>query len=158
MITLEFIRIRLSQPNTTKVPSLDTLYSLQIKCHAIHWILNKSKTSTWSGFDSEVMFFADAFDIEFTLKYDLEFMSNVKNFLSLITDGLSLFDLLTRSRPMTEKRRLINDFRTVQDVLQFFEVNDVVLIRSKINIADGLTKMKENSEIMDELKTGNILI
>lgn len=48
------------------------------------------------------------------------------------------------------------DLQTVKDGYQPFEVNDVALIRSEFNIADGRTKVKENSVLMDTLRSANI--
>lgn len=50
------------------------------------------------------------------------------------------------------------DLQTLEDAYQSFEVNDVALIGSKFNIADRLTKVKENFSLIDTIKLPKSLI
>lgn len=53
------------------------------------------------------MAFADAFDIAFIIKCELQTMSGKKTELSMITDSLSLFNVSTKATMTTGKQLMI---------------------------------------------------
>lgn len=125
------------------------------RCHPIYWVSYKSKRSTRSVLGSEVMAFADAFDMAYTLKFDLQKILGKELPLRMLTDNKSLFDVLTKATSTTEKRLMI-DIQTVRDAYRSFEVNDVALVRSEFNIADALTKCKSQSIMIDTIRNGRL--
>ena len=124
-------------------------------CQPIFWSSYKSKRVTRSVLGSEVMAFADAFDMAYTIKYDLQIMLNKIIPISMLTDSKSLFDVLTSSSTTTEKRLMI-DLQTVQDSYNKNEITDVAHIRSIYNISDALTKVKKESILLDTLRTSKL--
>lgn len=70
-------------------------------------------------------------------------------------DSQSLIVVLTIVTRNTERRRTI-DPQTVKNAENVFEISEAALITSEFNIADGLTKPKENSLLMDTIPYGKI--
>lgn len=60
------------------------------------------------------MALADSFDIEFSIKFDLESIVEQKIPFSTFTDRLPLFNIITKSTVDTEKRLMI-DLQGVHD-------------------------------------------
>jgi hypothetical protein len=56
-----------------------------------------SRLVTRSVLDSETMALADAFDMEYALKHDIETIFNQNIPIEILTDILSLFDLITKA-------------------------------------------------------------
>lgn len=88
----------------------------------------------------------------YVTKYDLQMMIGLLIPLRMITDSLSLFDVLTKASTTTEKRLKI-DLQTVQNSYDKSEIQDVAFIRSEYNIADVLTKMKKKKGLMQAINT-----
>ena len=87
------------------------------------------------------MDFADAFDMTFAIKMDMELMTNQTILISMLTNSLSLFDVITESKITTEKRLMI-DIKVVKDSYQRNELRNIGFIRSENNLADAHTKIK----------------
>lgn len=88
----------------------------------------KSNRATRSGLGSKFMAFADAFDMFFTIKYDLKLIIKRSILFSMLTDSCSFSVVLTKPFFITENR-LMNDLQTVKYAYQSFEVNDVAFIQ-----------------------------
>ena len=67
------------------------------KCHPLYWSSYKSKRVSRSVLRSETMAFADTFDMKFAIKKDMELMVNKLIPIVMLTDRLSLFDVITKS-------------------------------------------------------------
>lgn len=67
------------------------------------WSSHKSKRATRSVLGSEVMAFADGFDVAYSLKYDLQVILNQQIPLVMLTGSLSLFDVVTKASATKEK-------------------------------------------------------
>ena len=89
---------------------------------------------------SETMAFADAFDMAFVIKIDLERMLGNSIPISMVTDSLSLFDVVTRASVFAEKRLLI-DIEAVKGAYKSNEIETVGFVRTSNNPADALTKV-----------------
>ena len=119
------------------------------KCQPLYWSSYKSKRVSRSVLGSETMAFADAFDMTFAIKKDMELMMNTPIPIVMLTDSLSLFDVITKSTITTEKRLMI-DIKVVKDSYQRNELQTIGFIRSESNPADALTKVKRCT-ILDQI-------
>ena len=95
------------------------------------------------------MALADGFDIGFMIKYDLQLLTGNVIPLSIMTDSLSLFDVITKATVTTEKR-LMMDLNAVKEAYQKHDIMIIGFIRSQFNPADALTK-KMTSHILDHM-------
>lgn len=111
--------------------------------------------SNRSALHGEVLALADAFDMVYIIKYELESITKLNIPQTRMTHRSSLFDDLIRATCTTENCVII-DFQTVKDAYQISEVKDVAILRSEHNIADAFTKAKMHSALMDDLVSENI--
>ena len=98
------------------------------------------------------MAFADPFDMTYAIKKDMELMTNQPILISMLTDSLSPFDLIT----ITTERRLIIDIKVVRDSFQRNELRNIGFIRTENNPADTLTKVKR-CPVLDQILTYSTL-
>ena len=101
------------------------------RCHPLFWSSHKSKRVSRSVLRSETMNLADAFDMAFTLRHDLEHMIQQSIPIIMITDSLLLFNIITKATTTTEKRLMI-DLRTVYE--SFKNGYSKILVSSGLNI------------------------
>lgn len=95
------------------------------------------------------MAFADTFNVNFSINYDLQSIVGTSVPLSMMTNSLSLFDVPAKATERTEKRLMI-DLKTIKDSYQKHELQQVAFIRSENNPADALAKIKQSS-ILDSI-------
>ena len=124
-------------------------------CHPLYWSSHKSKRVSRSVLGSETMAFADAFDMTYAIKRDIELMTNQPIPISMLTDSLSLFDVITKSTITTEKRLMI-DLKVVKDSYHRNELRNIGFIRSENNPADALTKVKK-CPVLDQVLADSAL-
>lgn len=124
-------------------------------CQPLMWSSHKSKRATRSVLGSEVMAFADGFDVAYSLKYDLEHMMQQKIPLVMLTDSLSLFDVITKASGTKEKRLAI-DLACANQAYQRFEINTLGFIRSENNPADALTKVSSKCNLKNILLSNKL--
>lgn len=74
------------------------------KCGVIHYSSHNSRRFVRSVLGEEVYVFAGAFDYSFTLKHDLEKIVKKHVPLKIFTDSRCLFDVITKTSAITEKR------------------------------------------------------
>lgn len=74
----------------------------------------------------------------------------------MLTDSLSLFDVVTKATVTTEKRLMI-DIQVVKDSYHRNEIEHISFIRSEYNPADALTKVRPNS-ILESIFSSSRLI
>ena len=101
------------------------------------------------------MALADAFDAAFTIKHDTERALEATLNIFMLTDSLSLFDVITKATVTAEKRLLI-DLKDVKGAYKRHEISQVGFIRSEFNPADALTKAKRSNILQSILSTGSI--
>lgn len=111
--------------------------------------------STPSVLAGNVLEFADAFDMAYAIKHDLESIHKLDTPLTMMTDRHSSFHVLIHA-PLTTEYILLVDFQTVEDVYKNFEINDVTFLRLEHNIADTFTNVKTHSELMNVTAAENI--
>lgn len=95
---------------------------------------------------SEVMAFADAFGISYTLKFHVEKVLVMRITLKMINNSKYLFDILTRAMYTTEEL-IMNNIQSVQDAPQSFEATNNTLVRYEYNSSDTLTKNKAHFNV-----------
>ena len=118
------------------------LADLNGNCQPLFWSSHKSKRVSRSVLGSETMTFADAFDMAYAMKNDLHNMTSLDIPIVMLTDSLSLFDVITKAKITSEKRLMI-DVKVVKDAYQRNELHNIGFIRSEYNPADALTKVKK---------------
>ena len=107
---------------------------------------HKSRRIVRSVLGGEVYAFADAFDVGYIIKRDLEIMLDRSIRLQMFTDSKSLFDIITKCGSTTQKRLLI-DVKSVREAYNNHEVSDVGFLRSEHNPADSFTKISANESL-----------
>ena len=75
--------------------------------------------------------------------------------LLLLTDNSGLFNTVTKGRGTTEKRPMI-DLESIREAYKRKEIDNIALIRSEFNPADGLTKLNANSALNNLTERGTI--
>lgn len=109
-------------------------------CQPQYWASYKSKRIRRSALGSETVAFSDAFDIAYSIKFDLESMAKLKIPLTMITDSLSLFDFKTKATGTTEMRLMI-DLNIFKQSYYKFEIETIAFVNSANNLAGALTKI-----------------
>lgn len=102
----------------------------------------------------EMYAFVLGFDRAFIIKNDLEDMLKSTVPIRIYTDSKQVFDSMTKSKPTTE-RRLMIDLHATKDSYDRFEIESVALIRSDQNLADSLTKDTSANRLLVVLNSGN---
>jgi hypothetical protein len=95
------------------------------------------------------MALSDVFDAAYIMKHDLQAILKQKVPLTLHTDSLSLFDVLTKATLPTEKRLAI-DVLAIKDAYKNREFDTIAFIRTHDNPADVLTK-KMSAEVLAKI-------
>lgn len=80
------------------------------------------------------MAFADGFEMVYTIKYDLQAITNLKIQASMMTDTLLILDILTKSSVITEPHDWL---KTVKCADKNMELQDVAFIQSAFNMLAG---------------------
>ena len=153
------IQMLLIATTTTELPNLETSYFWQIGMTSTNPYIGhptKSKRVSSSVLGGETMAFADAFDMKFAIKNDMELMITQPLPIVMLTDSLSLFEVITKSTITTEKRLMI-EIKVVKDSYQCNEVQNIWFIRSGSTPADALTKIKR-CKVLDQILVDSTLI
>jgi hypothetical protein len=74
----------------------------------LFWSSHKSRRVTRSVLGSGTMALADAFDVAYELKNDIEMILKQNVPIAILTDSLSLFDAITKATTTAEKRLMID--------------------------------------------------
>jgi hypothetical protein len=99
---------------------------------------------------------ADAFDTAHALKHDIDMIIKQNVPIVILTDSLSLFDVITKATTTAEKRLMI-DLCLVQQAYECSEVDTIGFVRSEYNPADVLTKITRCAVLERILSTANLL-
>jgi hypothetical protein len=75
--------------------------------------------------------------------------------LTILTDSKTLFDVITKASYTREKRILI-DLASVREEYRRFDIDDIGLISSEENLADGLTKETNMDKLREAVSTGRL--
>lgn len=93
------------------------------------------------------MALADGFDMAYMIKHDLEKMTKTRIPLHILTDSLSLFDVITKASSTTEKRLMI-DLKCTKDAYEKKEIEMLGFVRTQYNPADCLTKVMNAEQLI----------
>ena len=104
-------------------------------CQPIAWYSHKIKRVSRSVLGSEVLAFADAFDMTYLLKHDLQ---------ALI------------KQTVTAEKRLMIDVKGTREAYRKREIEVIGFVRTDFIPADCLTKITKSEMLMSILKTGNL--
>jgi hypothetical protein len=77
-------------------------------CQPMFWSSHKSRRVTRSVLGSETMALADAFDMAYALKHDMDMIIKQKVPIVILTDSQSLFEVIPRASITAEKRMMID--------------------------------------------------
>jgi hypothetical protein len=117
------------------------------------WTSIKAKRVTRSVLGAETMALADAFDAAYSLKLDMQGMLQKELPITLYTDSLSLFDVITKST-MSRETRLAFTIEAMKGAYKRREAETIAFIRTFVNPADALTKDMDPKALMFILKSG----
>ena len=141
--------------NSSQIRFIILLSDATNNCAILRYSSYKSRRIARSSMAAETFAFADAFDAAYAIKFDLEKLLNKSIPLLMLTDSKALFDVITRSKYTTEKRLMI-DIAAVRQAYNEKEINNIALIKSEFNPADGLTKLACNEALKQLLETHKI--
>ena len=125
----------------------------QDRCHILDFASRKCKRVVRSIMAGEVYAFAEGFDTVFAIKHALEKLYRQKIPITMLTDSKQMFDVITKASFTSEKRLLI-DISAAREAYNRHEISNVGLVLSEHNIADGLTKPKPCSSLMQVMTSG----
>lgn len=116
----------------------------------------KARRVTRSVLGAELIAFSDMFDVSYTLRCELEHLCGGDTVpVQLFTDNKTLFDVVSKGSRTSEKRLML-DIACTREGFKKMEINDIGLIRSVDNIADGLTKVMSQAKLQTVLKSGSL--
>jgi hypothetical protein len=76
-------------------------------CSPLHYSSHKSKRDTRSVLGGEVMAFVEAFDMGRIIRHDLTPVLGQRLPITILTDSLSLFDVISKASTTAERRLMI---------------------------------------------------
>jgi hypothetical protein len=101
------------------------------------------------------MAFADAFDMAMIIRHDLRNLLHRNVPITILTDSLSLFDVISKST-ITAERRLLIDLGAAKAAYAARELEHVGILRTQYNPADAFTKVKRCPVLEDILTRGKL--
>ena len=117
----------------------------------------KARRVVRSAMAGEVIAFSDMFDVAATLAEELRTIYNRTIPLQLLTDSKGLFDIVSKGSKTSEKRLML-DIAAAREGFRDRIISDIGFVRSKANLADGLTKPMQQAALQTVLATGQLHI
>lgn len=117
----------------------------------------KARRITKSPMAGEVIAFSDMFDAAIALSEEMKTLLDQQIKVQLFTDSKSLFDVISKGSKTSEKRLML-DIAAAREGFKDELISNIGLVRSKHNIADGLTKEMNQSALRNILETGQLKI
>lgn len=142
--------------NTSQLGYIIFLTDASGKCCVISFSSHKSRRVTRSSMAGETIALAEAFDLSFILKHDLQRMLGREIPLLLFTDSKLLFDVITGNRYTTEARLMV-DVASVREAYNQKIISNIALIKKEHNVADALTKIKPNDALLQVLSAHKLI-
>ena len=99
----------------------------------------KARRVTRSAMSAEVIAFSDMSDAAITFSAELGTLTDQKIPVQLLTDSKSLFDIISKGSRTSEKRMMLY-IAASREAFRDRVISHIGFVRSKQNIADGLTK------------------
>ena len=113
------------------------------KCHRI----------TKSAMAAETCAFVEAFDVAWTMKYELELLLKRQVPLQMLVDSKQLFQSISHGTRTKEKRLMI-DLAASKQAFNRKEITDLGLVRTNHMLADCFTKVMKPTQLVDAMKSG----
>jgi Reverse transcriptase (RNA-dependent DNA polymerase) len=125
------------------------------RCATMSFKSVKCKRVTRSVLAAEAIAFAEGFDQGYALKLDLQEALGMHVPLTILTDSKTLFDVITKASYTQEKRILI-DLASAREGYRKLEIDDIGLVSSEENLADGFTKETNMDRLRQAVRTGKL--
>lgn len=119
----------------------------------LHFASYKSQRVARSVLGAEICAFADAYDMAYCVKRDLETIMERRVPLMMFTDSKSLFDVFTKCS-QTKERRLMIDLQAVRDAYSRHQITNIGHVCGRNNPADEMTKIERCEALNHLLRTG----
>lgn len=119
-------------------------------CQPITWSSHKSRRKIRSTLGRETMALADAFDVAYSLKHYMQRIKGKRVPITIFTDSLSLFDVISKATTTLEKRLMI-DIASVREAYVKHDLEKLGFIRSQHSSADPFTKVMKCKALDDAL-------
>ena len=103
----------------------------------------------------EVISFSDLFDVAAVLAAELEGTLGYKVPVQLLTDSMTLFDVISKGSRSSENRMML-DIAAAREGFREKLISDIGFVRSSFNVADGLTKPMQQRSLQAVLMTGRL--
>ena len=113
----------------------------------------KSERVTRYVLSPEFIAFTDLFDDAFSIRSQIEHALRRCLALHLLTDSISLFDIISKGSRTREKRIMLDTYAT-RESYENQETSNIGFVRSNHNLADGLTKPNVQVFQLQLLQTG----
>ncbi len=117
----------------------------------------KALRVTCSVMAAEFTAFSDAFDMGYSLAIELSNVLGRKVPLILLTDSKSLFDVIWKGIPTSEKR-MMSDIAAAREGYRRGDISNIHFVRSSKNLADGLTKPMNEASVLSVLRSGKLCV
>jgi hypothetical protein len=141
-----------NQDRTSQLGYVLTLKDAKNVSHIIAYSSKKSPRVVSSIFSGEAIALANAFNHSFALQHDIYRMTGRKLSICLRTDSLAVFDAISKNTAPKDQRLQI-DIAQLRESWQRREIGELAFIRSRLNIADSLTK-RDSSSLLRVLQSG----
>ena len=106
----------------------------------IYFMSYKARRVTRSVMAAEVIAFSDMFDTAYNFSRELkEILGGRTVPVKPFTDNNYLFDLISKGSRTSEKRSIL-DIACAREGFMAHDISDIGFVRSRDNVADGLTK------------------
>ena len=113
----------------------------------------KAGRVTRSVMAGEVIDFSDLFDVVGVLSVEIEALFGTNVPVQLLNDSKSLFDVISKGSRTSEKRMML-DIAAAREGFRDKVISNICFVRSSSKIADGLTKVMQQSSLQKVLMTG----
>ena len=113
--------------------------------HAVEWTNHKQRRVSHSSFDAEILAAAQGDDCGFAIKQAMATITRMETRSTLLVDSESIFDTLTTLHEGNEYR-LRQTVQQLRDSFESKEFDRIRWIQGKVNLADALTKMKNDTQ------------
>lgn len=120
--------------------------------HVLDYASRKAQRVVRSITGGELYAMTEAFDSSFMIRQDLEEVYGFKVPLQMFTDSRQLFDVVTKGFSTSQPRLMIN-VAALRESYNRFEIDQLVLVRRKLNISDALTRTSPNAHLDEFLDT-----
>jgi hypothetical protein len=102
---------------------------------------------------AEAIVLAEGYDAGYALSHSLSEMLSKRVPLTLLTDSKTFCDVVTKAS-YTRERWILIDLASVREGYRRLDINDIGLMSSAENLAEGLTKETNMTKLCEVVRTG----